>query len=70
MEYYLLKQQKLIAKYLEIRSLESKEKADIGKMLNYMYAELVSSIKNQIKDGPCKDIVETFVEKVMSKTTL
>jgi hypothetical protein len=70
LEYYLLKQQKLIAKYLEIRSLESKEKADIGKMLNYMYAELASSIKNQIKDGPCKDIVETFVEKVMSKTTL
>lgn len=59
-----------MTKYLEIRSLESKEKADLAKMLNYTYAELVSSIKNQIKDGPCKDIVETFVEKIISKTTL
>jgi len=57
-------------KYLELRSLENKEKAEIGKMLVYIYEELVSSIKNQIKDGPCKDIVERLKEQVLSKITL
>jgi len=39
-------------------------------MLVYTYEELVSSIKNQIKDGPCKDIVERLKEQVLSKITL
>ena len=70
MEDYLLKRQKLMQKYFEIRCLETREKSEIGKMLVYTYEELVSSIKNQIKDGPCKDIVERLKEEVLSKITL
>jgi hypothetical protein len=57
-------------KYLEIRGLETREKTEIGKMLVYTYEELVGSIRNQIKDGPCKDIVERLKEQVLSKVTL
>ncbi len=49
-------------KYIEIRAMETKEKSEIGKMLNYIYEEIAGSIKNQIKDGPCKDIVERLRE--------
>ena len=70
MEDYLLKRQKLMQKYFEIRCLETREKSESGKMLVYTYEELVSSIKNQIKDGPCKDIVERLKEEVLSKITL
>ena len=54
-------------KYLEIRSMETREKAEIGKMLIYVYDELASAIKSQIKDGPCKDIIERFKEEVLNK---
>lgn len=47
-----------------------REKTEIGKMLVYCYGELVSSIRNQIKDGPCKDIVEKLKEKVLGKVAL
>jgi positive regulator of sigma E activity len=57
-------------KYLEIRSLEVREKSEIGKMLVYCYEELVSSIRNQIKDGPCKDLVEKLKSQVLSRVTL
>ena len=50
--------------------METKEKSEIGKMLLYIYEEVVSSIRNQIKDGPCKDIIEKLKEQVLSKVTL
>ena len=57
-------------KFIEIRAMETKEKSEIGKMLLYMYEEVVVSIKNQIKDGPCKDIVERLKEEVLGKIAL
>jgi len=57
-------------KFLEIRGMETREKTEIGKMLLYVYEEVVGAIKSQIKDGPCKDIVERLKEEVLGKVTL
>ena len=32
-------------KYIEIRAMETKEKSEIGKMLNYIYEEIADAIK-------------------------
>lgn len=50
--------------------METREKTEIGKMLLYVYEEVVGAIKSQIKDGPCKDIVERLKEEVLGKVTL
>lgn len=59
-----------MSKYVEIRAMETKDKSEIGKIFLYLYEEATGTIKNQIKDGPCKDFVEQFKEDILGKITL